>query len=1170
MLLLTLDNKDGGYGDDSSSYSLKVGPATVKESNRDREQIPGDGNATAELHRFKKGESYDVQLERNGDDASYSYAAGVIPQFDEGIHLDGTRGDWYGMIVVEDPNPQEPPVTWFLSSPVGAPVDDRIGILLEDDWIGTGGFFAAGITSKIHIPKVEMTAYPSNSDKILSRGAGNYAYTHGNVMLNDDDDDGDGMIDFLDDYVEGGDDDLLEVRFKVTLPSFLQSVPGTLSLSFGDNLRVWTNRDKTEEIQKNDAGIYFDLDGEHTVFVEGVRAGRGASSTVSARYTPDLRGLGQGYYQAGLEEDAISLQVIDYVDLDIDSNNVGGIDSRDGGSFYDSEDLNEDESTVFDEEKGEDIKIPGKIIQVHTVDSDGDGILDFADFGGNSNNVPVDSDQDIQLVTSAQSVASQPLTPVRLTLAHELASKESEVVFHYDASHPTEDLNAETNTVTDGSLRLWTSDYNPLANDFSNVAAAIGQTVDDKQGQFIESDVYYTVQELEDAGAVIESVSGMMVIHLFAEAVAESTDLADKRISVSVTNDDEDGNEIEDADHVRATTFRFDTVTISETGTTTVTNQLALSNPSPIFTKSTVNATNLRWGADGHLYGDLRLEGELDNAESDFDPEIGIPYILAVVNDDEEYEVSVTAKRQPFNPQSLLKPWDYTGTFDRTFENVSLLPGENRISLLAASPGSGHQGFATWRFVVVSPDSVPPTVQNDQYELLSKSNGGDFNPFTIQYRGPEDLAAHFEFTTDDGGRKITKGPGGNFYLAAKDTESNEGKVAILQQRLIRGAADAAYAMLNPFSTDRLNFSRGFVEGFIADGAIGTLEGLWTVTASTFNYLGKSFHHNFNMGIRLFGFTPEPIDFTSEGTFLFETGQAMKNVAEVAGRIASEIQQLSYDTTLAVLTGDERALNEVSDTLASSMRIAGTFILDALLYATELEPRDIGRLVGMITFEALGIAAGGAGVAAKIGKAPKVVQFVDRMADVAKNAKVPAPLRNVLQKTIDAPVGGVRRIVGIQGLKNAENFVPLRGQHKFTCGINCAFHAVGDISNDFAKKGLALRHKILEQEGLDHVQLSRFIEELGDFAVVAKFDLPGDEVIAASRRGKLLAFVDGRMIGAKTVGHWVHLVDVFTKEGKSWARIYDSGRGGYYDQLLDSFVTRTAQVTDNPFLIVIPD
>ena len=142
--------------------------------------------------------------------------------------------------------------------------------------------------------------------------------------------------------------------------------------------------------------------------------------------------------------------------------------------------------------------------------------------------------------------------------------------------------------------------------------------------------------------------------------------------------------------------------------------------------------------------------------------------------------------------------------------------------------------------------------------------------------------------------------------------------------------------------------------------------------------------------------------------------------EISLTITNEIQQAVYDTTLAVLANDERALKEISETQAEAMQIAVTFLLDALLYATEeenLTPRELGRLSGLIHLEALGVVAGGAGVAAKASKVPKITRFLDRMSDLAKNTKMPAGMRRSLQKAIDAPKNAIAVTTELAGSDN---------------------------------------------------------------------------------------------------------------------------------------------------------
>ncbi|MGB7324153.1 MAG: hypothetical protein WBD31_04735 [Rubripirellula sp.] len=168
------------------------------------------------------------------------------------------------------------------------------------------------------------------------------------------------------------------------------------------------------------------------------------------------------------------------------------------------------------------------------------------------------------------------------------------------------------------------------------------------------------------------------------------------------------------------------------------------------------------------------------------------------------------------------------------------------------------------------------------------------------------------------------------------------------------------------------------------------------------------------------------------------------------------------------------------------------------------------------------------------------------------------------KRINSPIGGMaQRLVGISGLKNAKNFAPFRGQHTFTCGLNCAFHAVGDVATDFSRHALKLRDLIRRQGGLNELQLARFIGDLGDnIFAIRKYNLIDTDIPDLLKIGKVLALVDK--------GHWIEITKVFTKDGKIWARVFDSGRGGYYDQLLDSLVTRTSGFADRPFIHVVVD
>jgi hypothetical protein len=155
----------------------------------------------------------------------------------------------------------------------------------------------------------------------------------------------------------------------------------------------------------------------------------------------------------------------------------------------------------------------------------------------------------------------------------------------------------------------------------------------------------------------------------------------------------------------------------------------------------------------------------------------------------------------------------------------------------------------------------------------------------------------------------------------------------------------------------------------------------------------------------------------------------------------------------------------------------------------------------------------------------------------------------------AGIGGIRDFTpGIAGLRDAVNFVEVRMQGlRYTCGLNVVYNALKEMGLSTAVKfrvDAALRSLIRVQEGLDAVQLRDFINNLADdhvFAltqhVVRETDLP--EML--SKNSAVFAFVNGN--------HWVRVISQFEREGKMWVRVFDSGRGGSYDQLMTSFMTR---------------
>lgn len=158
----------------------------------------------------------------------------------------------------------------------------------------------------------------------------------------------------------------------------------------------------------------------------------------------------------------------------------------------------------------------------------------------------------------------------------------------------------------------------------------------------------------------------------------------------------------------------------------------------------------------------------------------------------------------------------------------------------------------------------------------------------------------------------------------------------------------------------------------------------------------------------------------------------------------------------------------------------------------------------------------------------------------------------------APIGGARVGRGIEGLRNADNFVPGRLQHpEFgTCGLHCAYDALQDLGST-AKFRITgeIRDLIRAQGGLEKAELARLIGTIDDdIAALVKTNIGLDDITNAfGRNGEVLAFVDGN--------HWVRILKV---DGNK-VRIFDSGRGGTYDQLWDSFFTRMG--ADNAIITI---
>jgi hypothetical protein len=145
----------------------------------------------------------------------------------------------------------------------------------------------------------------------------------------------------------------------------------------------------------------------------------------------------------------------------------------------------------------------------------------------------------------------------------------------------------------------------------------------------------------------------------------------------------------------------------------------------------------------------------------------------------------------------------------------------------------------------------------------------------------------------------------------------------------------------------------------------------------------------------------------------------------------------------------------------------------------------------------------------------------------------------------------------------ENFIPARKQvRNDTCGLYSVWNAVEEtgavLGGHFSKRALKLRHAIRQKGGLDEVELRDLALNLSEHLWASYCRAVSDAGLKQLlSRGSVLAHVDGN--------HWVRVTDLVERGGKDWVRILDSGRGGYYDQLLSFFIERTG--ADNVMIVI---
>ena len=152
------------------------------------------------------------------------------------------------------------------------------------------------------------------------------------IVLNDDDSDRDGVIDLDDRSIEGGDEDLLELKLhKLQNADQLAEFGGGFKLRFdSDKLRIWGNREKTSEYFADSSVLKIDRD--HTLFVEGIlRDGIRSNNDnakdieIKAEYVPE-ENLPPHFISQGSEtEDVVNVSFRERADILLA---IGGTGSR--------------------------------------------------------------------------------------------------------------------------------------------------------------------------------------------------------------------------------------------------------------------------------------------------------------------------------------------------------------------------------------------------------------------------------------------------------------------------------------------------------------------------------------------------------------------------------------------------------------------------------------------------------------------------------------------------------------------------------------------------------------------------------------------------------------------------------------------------------------------------
>ncbi len=402
-------------------------------------------------------------------------------------------------------------------------------------------------------------------------------------------------------------------------------------------------------------------------------------------------------------------EVVPLPDLCIDSQNVFG---------YDTPECDESIENLED-----DPSLPGKFIFANTGDRDGDGVPGFAD-GFDFD--PLFDDDDAS--------EGDQFVPMRLVIPSGMDA--SQITFSYDASPPHEmlishDPSEAPYMPAPGLLRIWRKDGSELRN-MASVADG---------GDYIAPNYVY------DASDFGLPAQGVDEVTLWIEAVRPSQAIGDASIVVMVGKC---------ADVIRLTAIGTQVVNVNQDGSIAEAGLPNISHPTPTINTYQFELTNVRVTEDNErVLADLVVAGSIEDALSNLWPgPDGIIDALhvrlngepaQVIDGSEPVVIGVSfTKDSGGGAGSLLKPFEYSGTFATVVEGLEIQPGWNTVQLLAQN-SAGYTGFSERAFELRP--NPPPDVDLD---LRIEFYTDDLILVTLQIDGQDAFPKDFFYKTGEG------------------------------------------------------------------------------------------------------------------------------------------------------------------------------------------------------------------------------------------------------------------------------------------------------------------------------------------------------------------------------------------------------------------------------------